>query len=389
MTLVTQRKFSTVRKLKLGFVGGGKGALIGEIHANGARLSNRWDIVAGCLSSNPKKAKDSGREWLLEPDRIYTNFKEMAEAEAKRSNGIDAVVIATPNALHYPIAKEFIKKGINVISDKPLCINSKEANHLMQLKKKHKVFFGVTYPYTSHVMVKQAKAMIDSGKIGRIKQAHVEYFQEWAANVSDHNISTTPWRLNKKINGPSFTTADIGTHAFQLLNYVTGKKVKSLMAKFYVTGKPKKMEDTAFMHLELADKIPATLMISQVMIGQQCGISIRIAGDKGYLEWHQENPENLIFSKFNQPKQILMRGYGDHMDKSVLPYVRMPAGHPEALTDAWANLYLSFAQGIDNHNKSKKSKKIPYYPTIEEGAEGVRFVEAAMKSNKNKKWINL
>src|SRR6056300_1446745 len=159
MTLVTHRKFSTVTKLKLGFVGGGKGALIGEIHANGARLSNRWDIVAGCLSSNSKKAKESGREWLLEPDRIYTNFKEMAEAEAKRSNGIDAVVIATPNALHYPIAKEFIKRGINVISDKPLCINSKEANHLMQLKKKHKIFFREKNNYTSQGIKMKKKDM--------------------------------------------------------------------------------------------------------------------------------------------------------------------------------------------------------------------------------------
>ena len=389
MTLTTNRKFSSSKKLKLGFVGGGKGALIGEIHANGARLSNRWDIIAGCLSSNPKKAKESGKNWLLEPDRIYTDFKEMAKMEAQRKDGIDAVVIATPNFLHFPIAQEFIKKGINIISDKPLCINSKEANYLIQLKKKYNIFFGVTYPYTAHVMVKQAKAMIEKGKIGKIKQVHVEYFQEWAANISDENKNNTPWRLNKKINGPSFTTADIGTHAFQLLTYVTGKKVSSLMANFYVTGKPKKMEDTAFMHLELTNKIPATLMISQAMIGQQCGISIRIAGEKGYLEWHQENPENLIFCKFNQPKQILMRGYGEHMDKSVLPFVRMPAGHPEALTDAWANLYLSFAQGIESHYKSKKSKKISYYPNIEEGAEGVRFVEAAMQSNKKNIWIKL
>ena len=145
MTLTTNRKFSSSKKLKLGFVGGGKGALIGEIHANGARLSNRWDIIAGCLSSNPKKAKESGKNWLLEPDRIYTDFKEMAKMEAHRKDGIDAVVIATPNFLHFPIAQEFIKKGINIISDKPLCINSKEANYLIQLKKKYNIFFFYTF----------------------------------------------------------------------------------------------------------------------------------------------------------------------------------------------------------------------------------------------------
>jgi len=377
------------KKLNLGFVGGGRGALIGQVHANGARLSNRWNIVSGCLSSNPKKANLSGKDWMLEEDRIYTDYTSMANKEARRQDGIDAVVIATPNNLHFPVAKEFIKKGINVISDKPLCINTKEARELVKLKKKYNVFFGVTYPYSSHVMVKQAKAMIEKGKIGAIKQVHVEYFQEWATYITDKNKKSSPWRLDQKINGPSFTTADIGTHAFQLLTYITGKKVKRLLSNFFVTGNKKKMEDTALMHLELEKEIPASLMISQSMIGQQCGLNIRIAGDKGSLEWHQENPENLIFCQFNQPKQILMRGYGDHMDKSVLPFVRMPAGHPEALTDAWANLYLSFAQGIDNHNKSKKSKKIPYYPTIEEGAQGVRFVEAAMKSNKHKKWINL
>ena len=377
------------KRLSLGFVGGGKGGLIGEVHANGARLSNRWNIVAGCLSSNPKKAISSGRQWMISEDRIYTNFKNMALKESTRDDGIDAVVIVTPNILHYPIAKEFITRGINIISDKPLCINSKEAKELVRLRKKHNVFFGITYPYSFHSMAKQAKAMIQKGKIGKIRQAHVEYFQEWATFISDKNKKNIPWRLNKKISGYSFTTADIGTHAYQLLTYLTGKKVKSLLSNFYVTGQPKKMEDTAFMHLELENQIPATLMISQSMIGQHCGLSIRIAGDKGYIEWHQENPEKLIFSTYNKTKQILSRGYGDFIDKSIYPFIRMPAGHPEALTDAWANLYISFANGLDSHNNKKDLKKVSYYPSIDEGVSGVEFVEAAIESNKKKKWVKL
>ena len=389
MALVSSTELpKTFKRLNLGIVGGGAGAFIGQVHANGARLSNRWNVVAGCLSSNPKKALKSGKNWLLEPDRIYTDFRSMANQESKRIDGIDAVVIATPNYLHYPIAKEFIKKGINIISDKPLCLNSKEATDLLKLKKKYNVFYGVTYPYSAHPMVKQAKAMINKGLLGNLKQVHVEYFQEWASEISDQG-KIVPWRLKKKFNGPSFTTADIGTHAFQILSYVTGHKLKSLLANFYVTGKPKKMEDTVFMHLNFSGNLPGTLMASQTIIGHHCGINLRVAGDKGFIEWNQETPEHLTFSKFGQPKQILTRGYGSYIEPEVLPFIRMPEGHPEALTDAWANLYISFAIAIDSLQNKKNSKKIPYYPTIEEGVDGIRFVEAAIKSNKNKKWVNL
>jgi len=389
MSLVSSKQLpKNTKRLSLGIVGGGAGAFIGQVHANGARLSNRWEVVAGCLSSNPKKAISSGKDWLLDPNRVYTDYKLMAKSESERIDGIDAVVIATPNYLHYPIAKEFIKRGINIISDKPLCLNSIEAKELLRLKKKHNVFFGVTYPYSAHSMVKQARAMIQKGLLGSLKQVHIEYFQEWASEISDQG-KNVPWRLNKKFNGPSFTTADIGTHAFQMLSYVTGHKLKSLLANFYVAGKPKKMEDTVFMHLNFSGNLPGTLMVSQAIIGHHCGINLRIAGDKGFIEWNQETPEHLIFSKFGQPKQILIRGYGKYMDREVLPYIRMPEGHPEALTDAWANLYINFAIAIESLNHKKNSKKIPYYPTIEEGVEGIRFVEAAIKSNKNKKWVNL
>lgn len=376
------------RLLKLGFVGGGEGALIGDVHANGARLSNRWQIVAGALSSDPERALRSGRQWMLAEDRIYPDFREMARIEASRPDGIDAVVIATPNHLHYPVACAFLDAGIHVISDKPLTTNLDDAVDLLKRQRESGLVFGVTYAYAGHSMVRQAKEMIRQGMLGEVRQVHVEYFQEWAINLTDAN-GEIPWRLDSKKVGGAFTVFDIGTHAMHLATFTTGLDVEQVRSSFHVTGKPKPLEDTAFMHLRYEGNIPGTLMVSQAAAGTQCGLRLRVFGSKAGLEWEQENPEFLKFTPIDSPTQVYGRGYGAGMLPAATRLVRMPRGHPEALTDAWANLYTEFAVAIDaNISNIELPAGLLNYPTVLDGLKGVRFVKAAIESNHSGDWVN-
>jgi predicted dehydrogenase len=376
------------RRLRLGFVGGGQGALIGQVHANGARLSNRWDIVAGALSSNSERAKASGKAWLLADDRVYSDYREMARAEAGREDGIEAVSIVTPNHLHAPIAKAFMDVGIDVISDKPLTTTFEEALSLAKAQDDSGVVFGVTYAYSAHVMVRQAQAMVRGGDLGDIRQIHVEYFQDWAMDITDQG-DDAPWRLNVAQNGPSFTVGDIGTHAEHLARFVSGLRIEAVRADFHVTGQPKALEDTAFMQLRFEGGVPGTLMVSQTMAGSQCGLRLRVCGTKASLEWHQEQPEFLHLRAIGAPEQIISRGHGAGMSPATERLLRMPRGHPEALTDAWANLYLEFAVAIQAR---REGRELPTdflaYPTIADGVDGMRFVEAAIKSNLTDAWVS-
>ena len=376
------------RRLRLGFVGGGQGALIGQVHANGARLSNRWDIVAGALSSNSERAKASGKAWLLADDRVYSDYLEMARAEAAREDGIEAVSIVTPNHLHAPIAKAFMDVGIDVISDKPLTTTLEEALSLAKAQDDSGVVFGETYAYSAHVMVRQAQAMVRGGDLGDIRQIHVEYFQDWAMDITDQG-DNAPWRLNVAQNGPSFTVGDIGTHAEHLARFVSGLRIEAVRADFHVTGQPKALEDTAFMQLRFEGGVPGTLMVSQTMAGSQCGLRLRVCGTKASLEWHQEQPEFLHLRAIGAPEQIISRGHGAGMSPATERLLRMPRGHPEALTDAWANLYLEFAVAIQAR---REGRELPTdflaYPTIADGVDGMRFVEAAIKSNLTDAWVS-
>jgi predicted dehydrogenase len=376
------------RRLRLGFVGGGEGALIGEAHANGARLSNRWEIVAGALSSNPARALRSGREWMLPTDRVYTDFREMAAKEAQRPDGIDAVCIATPNHLHHPVAVAFLEQGIDVISDKPLTTTLSDALDLVRRQRETGLVFGVTYVYAAHVMVRQAREMIRAGMLGDIRQIHVEYFQEWALGLSGEGPNK-PWRLDPAKVGPAFTVFDIGTHAMHLAAFATGLEVEQVRAMFAVSGKPKPLEDTAFMHLRFAGGAPGTLMVSQAAGGTQCGLRLRVFGTEAGLEWDQENPEFLRFTPLDQPTQVIGRGYGAGMKEAALRFVRMPRGHPEALTDAWANLYIEMAVAIEaRRNGVALPEGLLAYPTVLDGARGVKFVEAAVESNQTGQWVD-
>lgn len=371
------------RRLRLGIVGGGQGSFIGKVHARGARLSNRWDVVAGALSSRREVALSSGREWLLPEDRTYTDFRTMAEREATRPDGIDAVAITTPNHSHHEIACAFMEKGIDVITDKPLTTNLEDALDLVRRQKETGLVFGVTYSYAANAMVRQARAMIREGLLGELKQIHVEYFQEWAMTPPEKSGAGAMWRINPDLVGKAFTTGDIGTHCHHLGSFVTGLPMIAVRAEFHTVGPPKPLEDTAFMHVRYKGNIPGTIMVCQAAAGTHCGLKIRVFGDKASLEWNQEEPEYLHFRPFNAPAQLLTRGEGAGVGVHAARFVHMPRGHPEALSDAWGNLYEEFAIAI---HARRTGTEIPAgmleYPNVWDGALGVKFVDAAAESNR-------
>lgn len=376
------------RRLRLGMVGGGRG-LIGQIHANGARLSNRWEVVAGAFSSDPTQAEILAHEWLIDPDRSYGTYLEMARAEAVRDDGIDAVAVVTPNALHAPVARAFMEQGIDVICEKPLTALPEDAAGLAAAQKASGVTFAVTYPYASHAMVRQARAMVARGDLGEVRQVHVEYLQDWAMTISDKG-DNAPWRLDPGRNGPSFTVADIGTHAEHMARFVTGLDIEALRAEFHVTGAEKSMEDTAFVHLRFAGDVPGTLMVSQTFAGAQCGFRIRVAGTRASIEWNAEDPEILHFRPVGAPAQTLTRGYGAGLYPEAERLVRMPRGHPEALTDAWANLYLEIAIAVDarRHGRTVPDGLLAY-PGLEDGLHGMAFISAALRSAQTGAWVSV
>ena len=377
------------RRLRLGVVGGGQGSFIGKVHARGARLSNRWDVVAGALSSRPQVAKESGREWLFDEDRAYTDYRVMAEREAARPDGIDAVTIATPNNSHHAIAVAFMEKGIDVISDKPLTTTLGDALDLVRRQKETGLGFAVTYAYASSAMVRQARKMIREGALGTLKQVHVEYFQEWALTPPKDGGAGAQWRVDPAIVGPTFTTGDIGTHCHHLGAFVCGRPVTSVRAEFHTLGPEKPLEDTAFMHVRYEGDIPGTIMISQVAPGAHCGLRIRAFGDKASLEWNQEEPEVLHFRRFGEPARLLTRGEGAGIGIHAARFVHIPRGHPEALSDAWGNLYEEFAIAVEARRLGRTLPEgLLDYPTVTDGALGVKFIEAALASSRSGDWAD-
>ena len=368
------------RRLRLGMVGGGRGGLVGHWHWTGARVSARWDLVAGALSSKPDVALASGRDWNLAEDRIYSDFKEMAKSEASREDGIDAVAICTPNHMHRPVAEVFMDHGIDIICDKPMA-NSKEDCVALEAKAKDTgLVFGLTYPYVFHPMVRQAKAMIASGKLGELRQIVVEYLQDHHSNPSPKGDAD--WRRSAETVGRASTTGDIGTHAFQMLEHVTGQKVAKLRADFHLCGAPKPMEDTAFMNFVMDEGAPGTIWVTQAAAGNYCGLSFRIYGSKAGLSWNQEFPEHLKFTPLNEAEQIIVRGHGAGMEPEAERMITLPRGHGEALSDAWGNLYREFAIAIEAR---RDGKSVPdgllAFPEITDGTRGVHFVHAAADSH--------
>jgi predicted dehydrogenase len=371
-----------VRRLRLGIVGGGRGGLVGEWHATGVRLSNRWDIVAGALSSKPENAKASAKDWMIPEDRAYTDYREMADKESKRPDGIEAVSICTPNHLHYPMAKAFLEAGIDVVLDKPMTTTVADSEALVALQKKTGLVLGLTHPYVFHPMARQAKHMIANGAIGEIRQVAVEYLQDWGTEA-DLTVPGVAWRQKPETAGRASATGDIGTHAYHAMHYITGLGAREVRADFHNCGSPKPMEDTAFIKMKLDNGAPGHIWVTQAAPGNYCGLRIRVFGTKGGIEWDQEFPEHLKFSPLNQPEQTIVRGHGNGVLPAAQRLVLLPRGHGEGISDAWGNLYTEMALAIEERRGLREKLPIGYleYATAIDGLRGVKFVDACADSH--------
>jgi predicted dehydrogenase len=370
------------RRLRLGMVGGGRGAFIGAVHRIAARLDDRWELVAGALSSDPERARESGADLLLSPDRVYDDFLEMARQEQHLTDAIDAVAIVTPNHAHAPVARAFLDAGIHVICDKPLTTTRREAEQLAKLAEKSGLIFAVTHNYTGYPLVRQARAMVLAGELGQIRVVQVEYLQEWlATRLEDSGQKQAEWRTDPSRAGPAGSVGDIGTHAFNLAEFVTGQEVTDLAAELHTFVEGRRLDDDAQMLLRFASGAKGILWCSQVAIGQENGLRIRIYGEKGGLEWHQENPNVLQFSPLGEPLRLIRRN-GSGSDAVSRAASRIPAGHPEGYLEGFAQIYSDIAEQLVARMEEREPH--PYSlqtPTIEHGVRGVRFIEAAIRSS--------
>jgi predicted dehydrogenase len=372
-------------------VGGGEGAFIGGVHRFAARLDDQYELVAGALASTVEKAMRSGAALGLASDRTYADFATMAAAEAVRADGIEAVAIVTPNHMHAPVAEAFLRAGIHVICDKPLATSSKDAKRLQALAAKQNLLFAVTYNYTGYPMVRQARQMVHEKLLGDIRVVQVEYPQDWLTDaVEKIGQKQAGWRTDPEKAGLGGCIGDIGTHAYQLADYVTGISVTELLAELTAFVPGRRLDDNAHVMLRYANGARGTLWASQVAPGNENNLRLRVYGSKGGLEWRQEQPNQLQWSPFGQPTQTISRGTGA-VGADASRVTRIPSGHPEGYLEAFATLYSEIGAEIRSRRaKGPKRDKAVQFPTVADGVKGVAFVEAVVaSSSKGGKWVKL
>ena len=368
-----------MNKIKLGMVGGGKDAFIGDVHRMAARLDGRYELIAGALSSDANRAAESAAELGVDGKRSYNSYHEMARKEGKLKSGIDAVTIVTPNHLHADVAKEFLKAGIHVICDKPLTSNLQDAEELAKLVKDTGLVFAVTYNYSGYPMVRQAKEMVANGELGNIRVVQLEYAQDWlATNIERDGQKQAAWRTDPKQAGKGGAIGDIGTHAFHLAEFITGLEASSLLADLDAFVPGRTLDDNANILLRYKNGAKGMLWVSQVASGKENGLQIRIYGDKGGLQWAQEDPNYLHFSLLGHAKKILTRA-GPGTGSLANLAARIPSGHPEGFIEGFANIYRETADLIDAYREKKSIASL--VPTIDDGLRGMRFIDKAVASN--------
>ncbi len=374
-------------RIRLGMVGGGNDAFIGGVHRFASRLDDRYELVAGALSSTPQKARASGAVLSLDPARTYDDFKAMAIREARLEDGIEAVAIVTPNHVHYAAAREFLKRGIHVICDKPLTSTLPEARKLVKAAERSSALFVLTHNYTGYPLIRQAREIIANGELGDIRVVNVEYAQDWL--TQDDDSKQAAWRTDPAQSGLGGATGDIGTHAFNLAGFVTGLKLERLAADLqsFVSGRA--LDDNGHVMLRYAGGARGLLWCSQVAPGNENGLRLRVYGEKGGLEWAQENPNQLWFTPFGEPKRLLTRG-GAGTGPAAARMCRIPPGHPEGYLEGFANIYSEAAIAIEAHRTGAPVPPEVQFPTLQDGLEGVQFVDACVRSSKRDgAWVGL
>lgn len=378
---------SIASPIRLGMVGGGNDAFIGGVHRIASRIDDKYRLVAGALSSTPEKAQASGVALGLAADRIYDDFEQMAIRESEREDGIEAVAIVTPNHVHYQAACEFLKRGIHVICDKPLTSTLEDAKNLVEIAEASDALFILTHNYTGYPMVRQAREMIAAGELGDIRVVQVEYAQDWLSEHQD--FKQAEWRTDPARSGVGGSTGDIGTHAFNLANFVTGLELDSLSADLQAFVAERQVDDNAHVMLRYQGGARGMLWCSQVAPGNENNLRLRVYGEKGGLEWGQEDPNYLWYTPFGEPKRLITRG-GAGAGDAAARMSRTPPGHPEGYLECFANIYSEAAEAIISKRQGIELPDEVIYPTVQDGLKGVQFIDACVQSSaKNAQWISL
>jgi len=382
---------STARRLRLGMVGGGQGAFIGGVHRIAARIDDRYELVAGALSSDAERAAASAAELHIAADRSYASYADMATAEAAREDGIDVVSIVTPNHMHYGPAKAFLEAGIHVICDKPMTTTLDDALDLANLVKSTGLVFGLTHNYTGYPMVRQAREMVAAGDLGEIRVIQVEYPQDWLTEkAEDTGLKQAEWRTDPTRSGPAGCVGDIGTHAYNLACFISGLELTELAADLTTFVPGRALDDNAHMMLRFNNGARGMLWSSQVAPGNENALKIRIYGEKGGLDWEQEHPNHLYFTPFGESPRLITRG-GSGSGDVAGRVTRIPPGHPEGYLEGFANIYSDVAEVISARLAGVDADAGALnFPTVLDGVRGVRFIEAAVNSSaKGGVWVGI
>lgn len=373
--------------IRLGMVGGGSDAFIGGVHRIASRIDDHYRLVAGALSSTPERAQKSGRELGLADDRIYDDFAAMAEAESAREDGIEVVAIVTPNHVHYAAATAFLERGIHVICDKPLTSTLEDAEKLVAVAEKSNALFVLTHNYTGYPMIRQAREMIANGDLGALRVIQVEYAQDWLSEEQD--FKQAEWRTDPERSGAGGSTGDIGTHAFNLAAFVTGLELESLSADIQAFVDGRQVDDNAHVMLRYKCGARGMLWCSQVAPGNENSLRLRVYGEKGGLEWSQEDPNYLWYTPLGESKRLITRN-GAGAGGASGRVSRIPPGHPEGYLEGFANIYSEAAKAIVGKRTQSAVDEDVIYPTVQDGLLGVKFIDACVQSSaKNAQWIEI
>ncbi len=372
-------------------VGGGPDAFIGSVHRAAAALDGEMELVAGAFSSKADKSKQQGEALCLNPNRVYTSYKEMAEKEAQLPEGerIDFVSVVTPNHVHFEIAKAFIEAGFHVVCDKPMTTTVQDAEELCRLVKKHDVVFGLTHNYTGYPLVKQARALVQDGTLGDIRKIVVEYPQGWlASRLEEEGVKQAAWRTDPKQAGVSSCIGDIGTHAENLAYYITGLEMDEICADLTTFVPGRQLEDDGNILIHYKNGARGILYASQVSLGEENNLRIRVYGSKASIDWHQENPNYLSVKFGGAPEKVYKRG-NDYLAPVAAHNQRIPFGHPEAFIEAFANVYRNVGRTIAARLEGKQPGEFDTdFPTVQDGARGVHFIHKTVESGKSdQKWV--
>ncbi len=376
-------------KLKYGMVGGGAGSFIGGAHRRSINLDGQAELVAGSFSRNYDNTLATGAELGVPGDRLYRDYADMARAEARREDGIDFVVVVTPNASHYEICKAFLEEGIHVACDKPLAVNAQQADDLVRIAREKNLLFLVTYTYMGHVTAKHAAEIIARGDIGQVRTVMAEYPQGWLADADSDGGKQGAWRCDPAQSGDVNCLGDLGTHVENTVAAMTGLKIKRLLAKMDVVVPGRVLDDNDFVMVEYEGGATGMYWTSQIAIGHDNSLRVRIYGDNGSIQWFQEEPEKITVIKKDGSLTEHHRGYGS-IAPGAASYSRLPSGHPEGWFEAMGNLYASFIRCIRAKQDGSFKPDMIDFPTVEEGAEGIHFVEACLKSARNGNiWVDV